>query len=89
MLILNLLPLIVFHIIDNKQMKEVIGFGFFYMVIWVLVPCLLVSLILYVYHKKNLIFERLEIKKHLKIVLTTVLSFLLVIINGFLFANLK
>lgn len=47
MLILNFLPLVVFYLIDIKAIKELVVFGFFYMTIWALIPCLLLSITLY------------------------------------------
>ncbi len=88
MLILNILPLIGFYVIDHKKIKEVIAFGFFYMTIWVLIPCLLGSLTLYIYHKKHLKFDNVEMKKHWKIVFITVLSFIAVISNAIIYLNL-
>ena len=89
MLILNFLSLIVFYLIDIRTIKEFVGFGFFYMIIWVLIPCLLLSITLYIYNKNNLIFKNLELKKHSKIVMLSFLSFVIVIINGFLWVNLN
>ena len=88
MIILNFLLLIVFYFMDNQPIKELLSFGFFYMVIWILIPCILLSLLLYFYNGKKLIFERLEMKKHRKIVLVSILSFVIVIINGIIYVNL-
>ena len=88
LLILNFLPLIVFYIFDNKPIKELIGFGFFYMVIWVLIPCILLSTSLYIYNRKNMIFRSLDMKRHWKLVAISISSFVVVIINGIIYVNL-
>lgn len=88
MALLNLIPLLVFYFIDNQTIKELAGFGFFYMVIWILTPAILLSVSLYIYNGKNLIFEKFEMKNHLKIVLVSIFSFLIVIINGVIRTNI-
>ena len=82
MLGLNLLTIMSIYFIDDNQIKSAMGFGLFYMVIWILIPCLILSLIFGVYNRRNKILDMLLMKKHWKTVVYSLLSFLLIIVNG-------
>jgi len=89
MSILNILAIVAIYLIDDNQVKGFIGFGFFYMTIWVLIPCILVSLILAIYNRRSNILEAAFMKKHFKTIAYCLISFVLVFLNGLIMSYVR
>ena len=85
MIIFNFLLALIYWIPSNLRLVSVLGFSYFYVIIWILIPCLCFSFIIhFLYYNKSYSFNKPLIRKHKKILLFSITSFLIPPISSYL-----